>query len=133
MENEYDEQSEDDNIDNHILIDDININDSDISEYDSTILASELQTNLDEENNFYNNYNTTNYKSDPILSKYEKTLILSHRIQHLTDGCNAFIDITSKNSYYDIALEELIKNKLPYIIKRKVGDTIELWKLSDLK
>jgi len=33
---------------------------------------------------------------------------------------------------YDIVIEELKQKKIPFIIKRRVGNSVEYWKLEDL-
>ena len=72
-------------------------------------------------------------KSKPILSKYEKTKILSERTQQLSNGSVSFLkNPESYASIYEIALEELKQKKLPFIIKRPVSNRFEYWKLSDL-
>ena len=113
----------------NLIIDDIEI-EEDIN-IDDTLISTEIINN-DEENEFYNNYDISKYKSIPILTKYERTLILSERIQHLANGCNPYINTTGIKDIYNIAAKELDENKIPYIIKRIVGNKIELWKLKDL-
>lgn len=88
-------------------------------------------------NEFYKTYdeNKKNFKTSPILTKYEKTRIISERVQQLSNGGTPFI--SNPESYptvYDIALQELNMKKLPFIIKRTIsGNNYELWKLEDLK
>lgn len=85
-------------------------------------------------NKFYNNYNTKNNISENILSKYEKTKIISQRIDMINKGAIVLIDNPEKyNSVYDIVIEELKLNKIPFIIKRNLGNKYEYWKLADLK
>jgi DNA-directed RNA polymerase subunit K/omega len=74
-----------------------------------------------------------NYKTNPKLSKYEKTRVLSERTSQLIDGSIAFIE--NPESYpnlYQIALKELEEGRIPFIIKRPYSNTFEYWKLSDL-
>jgi DNA-directed RNA polymerase subunit K/omega len=88
-------------------------------------------------NEFYKNYekNKKLFKTSPVLSKYEKTRIISERVQQLSNGSPAFINnAISYSTVHDIALKELSMKKLPFIIKRTInGKTYELWKLEDLK
>ena len=105
--------------------------DSSNSEIESIVIQP-INTNTSE-HEFYSNYDITKYKSEPYLTKYERTLILSERVQHLSNGCNAYIDTTNISNLYDIAVKELTEGKIPYIIKRIVGNNIELWKLTDFK
>ena len=74
-----------------------------------------------------------NYKSNHLLTKFERTRVLSERATMLSNNAPAFIMNPDKyNSTYDIALQELNENKLPFIIKRPYGNTFEYWKLIDL-
>ena len=88
-------------------------------------------------NEFYKDYekNKKNFKTPPVLTKYEKTRIISERVQQISNGGIPFIN--NPESYatvYDIALKELSMKKLPFIIKRTIsGGNYELWKLEDLK
>lgn len=71
----------------------------------------------------------------PVLTKYEMTNIISMRTKMLQMGCKPFIEMKNKEqiSFYNIAKEELKRNKLPFKIKRNLpnGD-YELWKISEL-
>ena len=86
---------------------------------------------------FYKNYekNKKKFKTPSVLSKYEKTRIISERVQQLSNGGIPFIsNPESYNTIYDIALKEQEMNKLPFINKRTITrNNYELWKLEDLK
>ena len=85
---------------------------------------------------FYKNYETIKkgYKTQPVLSKYEKTRILSERTQQLANGSVSYLkNPEAYNTIYDIALMELNQKKIPFIVKRKLSNSVELWKLEDLK
>tara|TARA_Y100001935_G_C17301956_1_gene509817 strand:- start:203 stop:580 length:378 start_codon:yes stop_codon:yes gene_type:complete len=88
-------------------------------------------------NEFYENYekNKKKFKTSPVLTKYEKTRIISERVQQISNGGTPFIsNPESYNTVHDIALQELSMKKLPFIIKRTIyGNNYELWKLEDLK
>tara|TARA_B100000214_G_scaffold289083_1_gene218676 strand:+ start:3029 stop:3412 length:384 start_codon:yes stop_codon:yes gene_type:complete len=88
-------------------------------------------------NNFYKFYeeNKKKFKTSPVLTKYEKTRIISERVQQLSNGGIPFIsNPESYSTIHDIALKELSMKKLPFIIKRTIyGNKYELWKLEDLK
>lgn len=71
--------------------------------------------------------------SKPILTKYEKTKILSERTQQLSNGSVSFLkNPESYSTIFDIAQEELKQKKIPFILKRPVANKFEYWKLSDL-
>lgn len=122
MENEFEEKFSDD---------------SDNEDYEEEQETLHLSTNEIDSEEFYKNYekNKKNFKTSPVLSKYEKTRIISERVQQLSNGGVPFIsNPESYNTVYDIALKELSMKKLPFIIKRTInGKTFELWKLEDLK
>ena len=87
--------------------------------------------------NFYSNYNK-NFKeniTDPCLTKYEKTKILSERTQQIENGSIIYIPLNdSLTTAYSIALEEFKQKKLPFIICRPLPNSVgyEYWKLNDL-
>lgn len=73
------------------------------------------------------------YKTNPTLSKYEKTRILSERTSQIINGSVIYIDNPEKyKNPYQIALKELESKKIPFIIKRPYGNDFEYWKLEDL-
>ena len=77
--------------------------------------------------------NKKNYKTTPVLTKYEKCRILSERANQI--NCGSQIYISNGDSFsnaYDIAVQELNEKKIPFIIKRPYGNTFEYWKLKDL-
>ena len=72
--------------------------------------------------------------TQPYLTKFEKTKVVSERAQQLSDGSKALLkNPHSYNSVYEIALEELKQKKIPFIIKRPVSNGYEYWKLEDLR
>lgn len=82
---------------------------------------------------FEKNYDKSTFLSQPNLTKYEKTKIISERSQQLANGAISFLKNPERfNNVYEIALEELKQKKLPYIIRRNVSNKYEYWKLSDL-
>ena len=79
------------------------------------------------------NKNKKNYKTTPVLTKYEKCRILSERANQI--NCGSQIYISNGDSFsnaYDIAVQELNEKKILFIIKRLYGNTFEYWKLKDL-
>ena len=76
-----------------------------------------------------------NHKTNPILSKYEKTKILGQRTKQLNSGCMPYIEVPNNiiDSYL-IAQMELKAKKIPVIIRRPVSNSkSEYWKLADLE
>jgi DNA-directed RNA polymerase subunit K/omega len=76
-----------------------------------------------------------NHKTNPILSKYEKTKILGQRTKQLNSGCVPYIVVPSDIiDNYLIAQMELKAKKIPIIIRRPVSNNhSEYWKLEDLE
>lgn len=113
------------------------LSESDDEEYDEEVVNEVVGSDNIDINEFYKTYekNKKNFKTSPVLSKYEKTRIISERVQQLSNGGIPFIsNPESYGSIYDIALKELDMKKLPFIIKRTLsGNKYELWKLEDLK
>jgi DNA-directed RNA polymerase subunit K/omega len=91
--------------------------------------------NIEDINVFNKNYSKfkKDNKTSPVLSKYEKTKILSKRCEQLESGCLVLIkDYEKYDNIYDIALEELNQKKIPFILKRFINGKYEYWKLEDL-
>ena len=91
--------------------------------------------NIEDSNQFYKYYDIKNNKSSNILSKFEKTMVIFERAQLISNGSKPYISNPEKyNSINDIVEEELKykPTKIPFIIKRSIGNNHEYWKLSDL-
>lgn len=73
------------------------------------------------------------YRTNPKLTKYEKTRIISERANQIDSGSPSLISNPDRfTTSIQIAFEELNQEKIPFIIKRKHGNTYEYWKLKDL-
>tara|TARA_B110000902_G_C13708253_1_gene360268 strand:+ start:49 stop:405 length:357 start_codon:yes stop_codon:yes gene_type:complete len=73
------------------------------------------------------------YRAKHKLTKFEKTRIISERSCMLSNNSKPIIENPERYSNsYDIALAEFNEGKLPFIVKRKYGNTYEYWKLIDL-
>ena len=84
-------------------------------------------------NNILEKYDTNNYVTLPILSVYEKTKILGLRLSQLEKSSFTYLKDFKNFSIKEIALKELERKLLPYIIVRKLpNDITEFWKLEDL-
>jgi len=98
-------------------------------------ISKEIIDDIEDINVFNANYKNLlkNNKTNNILSKYEKTKILSKRCEQLESGCLPLIkDYENYDNIYDIALEELKEKKIPFILKRFINGKYEYWKLDDL-
>jgi DNA-directed RNA polymerases I, II, and III subunit RPABC2 len=98
-------------------------------------INEEIIDDIEDINVFTKNYSKLlkENKSTNVLSKYEKTKILSKRCEQLESGCLPLIkDYENFDNIYDIALEELNEKKIPFILKRFINGKYEYWKLEDL-
>ena len=71
--------------------------------------------------------------SKAIMTKYEYTKIVGIRAEELARGAKPLI--TPKPGVInieDIAQEELNKRKTPFILRRKINNQFEYWKIEDL-
>lgn len=74
------------------------------------------------------------HKTLPYLTKYEKTRILGMRALQINSGAKPFIKVPENIiDGYLIAQMELKEKKLPYIIRRPIGNSFEYWKVEDLE
>ena len=76
-----------------------------------------------------------NHKTQPFLSKYEKTRILGQRAKQINVGDKPYINVPNHIiDGYLIAQLELQEKKIPVIIRRPLpGGKSEYWKLRDLE
>ena len=113
----------------------VNMDDSD-SEEDSVLdMEKDIIENIEDINVFNKNYDKLKLenRTSKTLSNYEKTKILSKRCEQLESGCQPLIkDYEKYDNIYDIALDELNKKKIPFIVKRFINNKYEYWKLEDL-
>lgn len=76
--------------------------------------------------------NKKNYITQPSLTKYEKTRILSERCAQIESGSRTFLKDTKLTNTYDIAATEFNEKKIPFIIKRPIGNGYEYLRIKDL-
>ena len=97
--------------------------------------SESILNNIEDSNVFrkvYSNLMKTNTTS-LYLNKYEITKILSKRCEQLENGSTPLIsNYETYNNVYDIAHQELIQNKIPFILKRSINNKYEYFKLEDL-
>jgi DNA-directed RNA polymerase subunit K/omega len=82
----------------------------------------------------YKNYDPRKNKSSRTMTKYEKALIIGQRAEQIANGAEPLIKVP--DGVYDvreIAREELTQKATPFIIKRKVGNSYEYFKVEDLE
>lgn len=81
------------------------------------------------------NISDDNHKTIPFITKYERARILGQRTKQLDDGATPLVSVpTNIIDSYQIALMELEKKAIPFIIRRPLPNkTSEYWKLEDLE
>ena len=74
-----------------------------------------------------------NYKTSPVITKYEKCRVLSERAGQINSGSHIYLsNYENFKNAYDIAVKEYDEKRIPFIIKRPYGNSFEYWKLKDL-
>ena len=79
------------------------------------------------------NYDYTKNKTLPKITQYEKALLIGKRAKQIEDGANPNIKVMAGQGAIAIAEEELRQRKIPFIIKRPIGNTFEYWKPADME
>lgn len=96
--------------------------DEDITDMDDTIIIEEKD-----------HFDTTKHFTQPILTKYEKTMVIIERTQQLLNQATPLINNSdSYTSIDEIVEEELRQKKIPFIVKRSIGNQFDYYKLADL-
>lgn len=80
------------------------------------------------------NYDTLkiNNITKNVMTKFEKAKVLGIRSQQIAKGAKPLIDVDGMTSVEEIAKKELHHKKTPFILKRKVADKYEYWKVEDM-
>ena len=74
------------------------------------------------------------HKTIPLLTKYERTRILGIRSKQIENGAIPFVQVPEEIIDSAIIAEmELKEKKIPFIIRREVGNAFEYWRVSDLE
>ena len=105
-----------------------------LTEGDQVIFES---NEIPDSEQFLKSYETLkqSYITDPCLTKYEKTKVLSERAHQIENGSLLYVPLTkSLTTAYAIAVEEFHQRKIPFIICRPLPNSggYEYWKLNDL-
>jgi len=79
------------------------------------------------------NYDFTKNKSEPKITKYEKALLIGKRAKQIEEGANPNVKYQQGQSVISIAEEELKQRKIPFFIRRTIGNRIEYWKPVDME
>lgn len=105
-------------------------NDADIN-IDDNVDINTYHTNIDIIKN-YNSLRSSNITSNK-MTKYERAKILGVRAQMLASGAKPLIEVSKHiDDVLEIAKLELKQKKIPFIIKRKISNNYEYWKIDDM-
>jgi DNA-directed RNA polymerase I, II, and III subunit RPABC2 len=79
-------------------------------------------------------YDTTPRVTDPMMTVFEKSLIIGKRATAIAYGAEPLIDVPARMvNVVEIAEEELRQKKTPYIVRRDLGNgKYEFWKIRDM-
>ena len=88
----------------------------------------------DDSSSILQNYDVGKNKTKNIMSKYERTKVIYERMLMLSMGSKSYLSNPEihDGDLYKITLDELKNDKIPFIIKRTIGNSNEYWKLEDL-
>lgn len=88
----------------------------------------------DDYRNILKNYDPVKNKTTPIMTSFEKALVLGKRATQIAYGAEPLFDVPARmTKVEDIAEEELRLRKVPFIIKRDLGNNKhEFWKIKDM-
>ena len=79
------------------------------------------------------NYDFSKNKTLPKITKYEKALLVGKRAKQIEEGANPNVKVLPGQTSIEIAEEELRQRKIPFIIKRPIGNKFEYWKPADME
>jgi DNA-directed RNA polymerase subunit K/omega len=98
------------------------------------LLSTEDTNNCVTDTQIYTDYLDEEKQTINKLTKYERTTVIGTRAQQLANGAQPLVKVDKKDCDVTyIATKELMENKLPFIIKRKITENkVEYWRLSDL-
>jgi DNA-directed RNA polymerases I, II, and III subunit RPABC2 len=100
--------------------------------------ASKTLTSLSD---IMKNYDPKKNVTKPVITKYERAIVLGQRIEQLARGAPPFVDAGSLSSTDQenrvspemIAERELLERKLPFVIKRTLPNgKAEYWRIEDM-
>lgn len=96
-------------------------------------MSSEFGSHLVERKEDVNIIKKINKKFIPILTLFEITTLISVRATQIENGAPPCVEYSINDKPKNIAIKELEEKKIPYLIKRKLGKYIEMWKIDELE
>ena len=107
----------------------------DVQQPAKILSVAQLETSSILENDYRSilaSYDPAKNKSRPIISIYERSLLIGKRATQIAYGANPLISVEPGMNEVAIAEEELRQRRIPLIIKRTIGDHTEYWKPGDM-
>ena len=82
----------------------------------------------------YRDYDVSKNKTRPVLTKFEHTMMIGKRAMQLASGAHPLIEVRADmDDVLEIAEEELRQKKIPFMIRRPIGNHYEYWRIDDLQ
>jgi DNA-directed RNA polymerases I, II, and III subunit RPABC2 len=109
-----------------------NIKDTSNQLFSNQINSRVLSTYETDHRDIMTKYNVSKNITRPKMTQYEKALVLGKRATQISSGAKPNITVKVGMTVVEIATEELRQKKVPFIIKRPIGNKFEYWKIKDL-
>ena len=110
----------------------INLNDLDLISFDNNDDTKQDYEIKSDYRDIINNYDISKNKSSNKLTIYEATLIIAKRTTQLAYNIEPLVDYTENDTIQEIVIKELKERKIPFMVKRKIGEKYEYWRLDDM-
>lgn len=129
--NEFD--GEDNDVVGGATDDDITDSDLDYSEETCSDSDEEVMNIFSETENYtLNIVDPSERITSNLICKEELTALISTRAAQISNGMQPLVDLKPNDNSKLIAIREIKQGKLPLKIIRKVGESIEIWKVNEL-
>jgi DNA-directed RNA polymerase I, II, and III subunit RPABC2 len=93
-------------------------------------MQSELLEN--DYRNILGQYDVMKNRTRPVITSYERSLLIGKRATQIAYGAQPLVEVKPGMNEIAIAESELEQRRLPFIIKRILGDHVEYWKPADM-
>ena len=101
---------------------------------DDTTLDDDRLVSVRDYSSIYKDYDVSKNKTRPVLTKFEHTMMIGKRAMQLASGAHPLIEVRADmDDVLQIAEEELRQKKIPFMIRRPIGNHYEYWRIDDLQ
>lgn len=88
---------------------------------------------IEDYNDIFSNHDVTRNTTRNVMTKYEKTAVMSLRLEQLTRGASPCLDTEGMTTMRQIALAELKSGVLPFLLVRTLpSDVKEYFRIKDM-